>query len=129
MCDWPRHTTTSRSAGLDDPIWGAPDAAAALEGADEIRIVLMHAPDGLLNLGDRHFDLALCGHTHGGQIHLPWGDAIVVPHGVLSRRHVAGFYRLGKQGERALLVSRGIGCSTVPIRLFAHPEVHLLTVG
>lgn len=73
--------------GLDDPIHGAPDAEATLAGATETRIVLMHAPDGLLSLGEARFELALCGHVHGGQIALPFGVPIVVPKGRLSRRY------------------------------------------
>jgi hypothetical protein len=112
--------------GLDDPIFGDPDAARALDGADGgARVVLMHAPDGLLALGDRAFDLALCGHTHGGQIVLPGGIMPVLPAGRLSRRFAHGEYRLGKGGERVLLVSRGVGCSSVPVRLLATPEVHV----
>jgi hypothetical protein len=38
--------------GLDDPVWGHPDGEAALRGADGTRLVLMHAPDGLLALRD-----------------------------------------------------------------------------
>jgi uncharacterized protein len=109
--------------GLDDPIFGDPDAESALAGAGGRRVVLMHAPDGLLALGDREFDLALCGHTHGGQIVFPWGWAPVVPAGRLSRRYMRGLFALG--GERAMLVSHGVGCSSVPVRLFATPEVHV----
>jgi predicted MPP superfamily phosphohydrolase len=45
--------------GLDDPTSGQPDVAAALGGADGIRIVLMHSPEGLELLGGQHFKLAL----------------------------------------------------------------------
>ena len=112
--------------GLDDPIYGAPDADATLAGSSATRIVLMHAPDGLLALGDARFDLALCGHVHGGQIALPFGVPIVVPRGRLSRRYSRGEYRLRNGGR--LLVSRGIGCSSLPIRLFSSPEIHLCTL-
>jgi uncharacterized protein len=107
--------------GLDDPWAGHPDAAAAFARTDGVRIVLMHQPSGLLDVGDRPFALALCGHTHGGQIALPGGIPIVVPHGPLSRRYSRGRYEL--DGGRVLIVSRGVGCSTLPFRLFAPPEV------
>jgi hypothetical protein len=61
----------------------------------------------LITLGDRPFDLALCGHTHGGQIAL--GAMIpYLPHGKLSREYPGGLYRLGDHGERALVVSEGL---------------------
>jgi len=107
--------------GLDDPIRGRPDAKSAMDGADGARVVIMHAPDGLLTLGDRRFCLALCGHTHGGQIALPGGRPIILPAGRLSRTYAAGRFDLDR--GRTLIVSRGVGCSTVPARLFASSEI------
>jgi len=107
--------------GLDDHGYGRPDAAAALTDAEGVRIVLMHAPSGLLDLGKERFDLALCGHTHGGQLALPGGVPIVVPHGRLSRRYARGRFSVGE--NRTLVVSVGLGCVVLPLRLFADPEI------
>lgn len=117
--------------GLDDALRGDPRADEAMDGAPDggTRIVLMHAPGSLHAIGDRPFDLALCGHTHGGQIKLPWGKAIVVPEGRLNHRYQAGHYTLPPDGARRLLVSRGVGCSLLPVRLFAGPEVHLCLIA
>lgn len=113
--------------GLDDPTRGDARADDALDGVPDTRIVLMHSPDGMLAIGERPFDLALCGHTHGGQIALPGGWPLVLPEGRLNRRFLRGIFRLGRNEERALMVSCGVGCSTVPVRLFARAEVHLCT--
>ena len=110
-------------SGLDDPTYGRAHADGAFAATSGARLVLMHAPDGLLEIGERHFDIAFCGHTHGGQIALPGGRALIMPIGRLNRRFGRGVFRL-KSGAR-LLVSRGIGCSTLPFRLFSRPEVHL----
>jgi uncharacterized protein len=107
--------------GLDDHSMGDPDARAAVRGAGGLRIVLMHAPSGLLDLGNERFDLALCGHTHGGQIALPGGIPILVPDGRLSRRYARGRFPIGEQGT--LVVSVGLGCGVFPLRLFAPPEI------
>ncbi len=107
--------------GLDDHSSGQPDGPAALMGADGIRVLLMHSPSGLLDLGDERFDLALCGHTHGGQLALPGGIPIVVPHGRLSRRYARG--RFGIEEGGTLVVSVGLGCVVLPLRLFADPEI------
>lgn len=115
-------------AGLDDPIRGTP-RGEILDDATALRIVLMHAPDGLIALEDRHYDLAVCGHTHGGQIAMPGGSMPYLPYGKLSRKYPAGLFRLGPNGSRALLVSRGVGCSTIPIRVHSPAQVHLLTIG
>ncbi len=113
--------------GLDDYCSGRPDAAATFRGADGVRIVLMHAPSGLLDLGDERFELALCGHTHGGQLALPGGIPIVVPQGPLSRRYARGQFRIGDRGT--LVVSIGLGCVVLPLRTFANPEIVICTLS
>jgi uncharacterized protein len=112
--------------GLDDDISGYPDAEPAFLGATRTRLLLMHSPSGLLDIGARPFTMAFAGHTHGGQIALPSGYPLYVPHGRLSRRYCAGRFDIPEQG--VLLVSRGIGCSTVPVRWNAPPEVHLCSI-
>ncbi len=112
--------------GLDDFLTGEPDASAALAGAGGRRIVLMHGPANLLNLRGLPFDLALCGHTHGGQIALPSGAPIHVAEGPLSRTFSRGRFRLSDGGT--LIVSVGLGCSTVPIRVNAKPEIIVCTI-
>jgi len=113
---------TVRVTGLDDLRHGRPDAAAALRNAEpcEGHLVLAHCPA----LRDRHGippehrpEAILAGHTHGGQIS-PGGMALVLPSG--SGRYVQGWYR---EGGPPLFVSRGIGTSTIPIRLGSLPEL------
>jgi hypothetical protein len=115
--------------GLDDPTRGDPRADLALDGVDGTRIVLMHSPEGLTAIGDRQFDLALAGHTHGGQVAFPWGTPILVPGGHLNRVYCSGSFMLDEERPRWLLVSRGVGCSTIPLRVFAAPEVHLCLIS
>ncbi len=114
--------------GLDDFTDGFPDAEAALRGADGVRIVVMHSPEGLLALRGHRFELAFCGHTHGGQVALPGGVPIMMPGGPLNRTYAHGTHQLRDFEDATLIVSRGIGCSSLPVRLFAPPEVHICTV-
>lgn len=112
--------------GIDDHWCGKPDARSAFLGAGDVRIVLMHAPSGLLDLGRERFHLALCGHTHGGQIALPGGVPILVPWGALSRQYARGRFELADGAT--LIVSVGIGCVVVPFRLFSQPEIVICTL-
>jgi predicted MPP superfamily phosphohydrolase len=112
--------------GIDDPWVGRPNLAKAFEGAAPIRIFLTHSPDGLLLLGDERFHLALAGHTHGGQIALPNGTAIVSAGGPLARAYARGRFELPDNGP--LIVSQGVGCSNLPLRLNADPELLLCTL-
>jgi predicted MPP superfamily phosphohydrolase len=113
--------------GLDDHESGRPDAATAVRGAEGVRVVLMHAPSGLLDLGEERFHLAICGHTHGGQLALPGGIPIVVPGGPLSRRYARGRFPVG--GGGTLVVSVGLGCVVLPLRTFADPEIVICTLS
>jgi hypothetical protein len=83
------------------------------------RIVLSHYPDHVLRLGPLHPDVVLAGHTHGGQVCLPGGHPIIT-HDDLPKSMCHGMHRVN---DTWLLVSRGVGYATYPIRLFAPPEV------
>ena len=112
--------------GLDNTEQGSPDGAKALAGAEGIRLILMHSPDGLTALGDAPFAMALTGHVHGGQFVLPGGKSLISAKGPLSQRYLyGGLFELGQPGERIMLVSRGIGQGSLPMRFRADPEVHI----
>jgi hypothetical protein len=112
--------------GMDDPWTGAPDAVATFAGAGAVRILLMHAPDGLLMLKGQRYDVGFAGHTHGGQIALRDGTPIVMPQGPLSRPYYYGRFPVSGNGE--LIVSRGVGCGGIPLRINADPELVICTV-
>jgi hypothetical protein len=71
----------------------------------------------------RRADLLVCGHTHGGQIRLPFFDAIVVP-SKHEGRYAAGFFR---QDQVLMYVSRGLG-AIPPVRILCRPEVAVFTL-
>lgn len=112
--------------GIDDPWTGEADATLAFKDAQAIRLLLMHAPDGLLLLGEQKFDLAFAGHTHGGQVALKDGTPILLPHGSLSRDYHYGSFDVAENGK--LIVSRGLGCSNLPVRINADPELVICTL-
>jgi hypothetical protein len=83
------------------------------------RIVLSHFPDHLTRTGGLDADLFLAGHTHGGQICLPDGRALIW-HDGLPRNLSKGAHRIG---DTWLVVSRGLGYTGIPLRMFSRPEV------
>ncbi len=112
--------------GLDNTEQGTPHGQRALAGAEGLRLILMHSPDGLTALGGEPFAVAFTGHVHGGQFVLPGGKSLIGAKGPLSQRYLyGGLFELGKPGERILLVSRGIGQGSLPMRFRADPEVHV----
>lgn len=86
-------------------------------------IHLAHEPDLFVKMPER-VSLTLSGHTHGGQIRL-FGSAPFTP-SAFGRHHSYGHY---VENGRHLLVSGGLGCSTLPIRLGVPPEINLLELG
>ncbi len=108
---------------LDEPWTGTPDAASALSERrpGEVVLVLCHAPDGLAFFSPGEAALYLCGHTHGGHIALP-GGPIVLPPGPLSRSYPSGRYTVD---GTEVFVSRGIGNTEAPLRLYAPPDVSI----
>jgi hypothetical protein len=112
--------------GIDDPWTGEPSADATFAGAGAVRIYLMHSPDGLFRLERQRFDVGFAGHTHGGQIALQDGAPLFRPSGPCSREFTYGRYDLPDNGP--LIVSRGVGCSGIPLRLNADPELVICTL-
>jgi predicted MPP superfamily phosphohydrolase len=113
--------------GLDDHLSGTPDAAQVAWDPALATLLLVHQPSGILDAADRPFDVAMAGHTHAGQIVLPGGIVLVVPDGALSRRYLYGCYELAP--DQHLLVTSGVGNSTLPLRLGAPAEVVICTVN
>lgn len=108
--------------GLDDPAVGEPDADATFGDEAGIRIALMHSPQGVVLLRDRKVAVAFAGHTHGGQLCLPGGHPWIVPRGCWQWKK-GRFEVDGIPG--GMIVSRGVGCTNLPIRSFCPSEVHL----
>jgi predicted MPP superfamily phosphohydrolase len=113
--------------GIDDPWTGAPDAAATFAGAGDVRIYLMHSPDGLWRLDGQRYDVGFAGHTHGGQIARKEGPPLFRPSGPYSQRFTYG--RFDVPGNGPLIVSRGVGCAAIPLRVNADPELLICTLS
>jgi uncharacterized protein len=101
-------------AGVDDLWNGKPDLEKALKDAPNTGAILLmsHHPD-LLETVPARVSLTLCGHTHGGQIVLPWVGALHTG-SKYGQRFVQGFVT-GALGARGF-VSRGLGTTALPIR-------------
>jgi predicted MPP superfamily phosphohydrolase len=118
--------------GLDDYGQGTPDGDAAFAGADGVRLLLMHSPDGLAAAGERRWAVGFCGHVHGGQFLLPGGRILITHRTPYSKRYIRGGVvevPAPGGGTRPLLVSRGIGQGNLPLRRGADPQVHVVTLG
>lgn len=88
-------------------------------------VALSHYPDAIERCGRLRPDVVLAGHTHGGQICLP-GRVPIITHDSLPRRMSAGVHMTACG---CLIVSRGIGHTDLPIRVFSPPQVIELVVS
>jgi uncharacterized protein len=115
-------------AGTEDALMQRPDLAAALPSGRrpglEPVILLSHEPDFADYAVGRQIDLILSGHTHGGQILLPFIPPLLLPD--LGVKYVHGLFRL-RDGMQ-LYVNRGIGAVNLPFRFRCPPEITLITL-
>lgn len=98
-------------------------------GADDVRILVAHRPDVVYELArDSRVDLVVAGHTHGGQVAIPFfGPPIVLS----SVPRAVGWGGLHDLGGRRMYVSRGIGWEhghAPRMRFCSPPEVSILTL-
>jgi hypothetical protein len=111
--------------GVDDPYTGHDKLAEALKGLQRtpFAVLLTHSPEIFRKADLARFDLVLAGHTHGGQVRLPFIGALWLPEG--SEDYDYGWF----SGMTAkMFVTRGVGTSILPIRFLCRPEVALITL-
>ncbi|MEX2534252.1 MAG: metallophosphoesterase [Trueperaceae bacterium] len=117
---------TARDDQVAEALSGVPSGAA--------RVVMMHHPASFDQCPAGSAPFAVAGHTHGGQVRLPLAPILnyltyskelkVIVSGWI---HADGIQGYGKTGNH-LYVSRGIGCSVLPMRLFCPPEFTVFTL-
>ena len=105
--------------GVDD----LPGTLAKIRSPEPV-ILLAHEPDIFVHVPDR-VSLTLAGHTHGGQIRIPYVWTPYVPSAYGDRfayGHIV-------EGGRHMVVSGGLGTSHIPVRLGVPPEVVRITLA
>ncbi len=109
-----------RLVGLDDKSLADGTLEALLSDEKEFTVVLAHEPQYLVRYASIGVDLVLSGHAHGGQFRLPFVGGIVAPDQGFLPKYTAGEYYMN---GTEMIVSRGLGNSVIPVRLFNFPEI------
>jgi predicted MPP superfamily phosphohydrolase len=114
--------------GVDDYWEGSYSLTGALKDVpeDACKILLSHNPDVNENIEalSKHIDFIISGHTHGGQVVLPFVGALYIP-SPFGQKYLAGLIR---DKKRQTYISRGLGLFFVPIRINCPADVSLLTL-
>lgn len=124
--------------GVDDPHTFNDDVAKALEGVpngETALLFLSHSPAIIDNLrpGDAH--ILLVGHTHGGQVRtlpsgaVPFVDAIRKVRGLVERQDGPVYRRWHRMNGTILIISDGLGISTLPARFRSRPHLILIELA
>lgn len=113
-------------ASLDDGWSGKPVLSDAMANYPDnaITVLLMHEPDLAPRYSsDKRIHLQLSGHSHGGQVRLPFYGPLVLPY--LSWKYPMGLYNVDGMW---LYTNRGLGTTNVPLRVNCPPEITELTL-
>lgn len=111
--------------GIDSLVGGNPDIETSFANVDTklFTIVLTHAPDIISQLPTNEIDLVLAGHSHGGQINIPFIGSLKKIEG--AKTYSQGDYYIN---QTQLIVSNGLGTTESDIRIFADPECHMIRI-
>ena len=110
--------------GVDDYLLGAPELVKTSEAmVGDYRILIMHEPDGIDEIKESSIDLVLSGHSHGGQVKLPFFKGVTTEY---ADKYIKGFYTINEKMK--LYVSPGIGTTRIPARFMVPPEISVFDI-
>ncbi|WP_042470174.1 metallophosphoesterase [Bacillus ndiopicus] len=112
-------------AGIEDPLMGYTTQEMLVMTFEDVpsgmfTLLLSHRPERFNTYVDNAVDLVFTGHAHGGQIRLPFIGGLVAPGQGFLPKYTAGTY---EDDATMMVVSRGLGNSVVPYRIFNLPEI------
>ncbi len=90
-----------------------------------LNLLLSHRPELLRLYSETSVDLVFSGHAHGGQFRIPFVEGVVAPNQGLLPKYTSGIHSMS---ETSMVISRGLGNSIIPIRVFNRPEVVVVTL-
>lgn len=114
--------------GLDDGLLGKPDLEKALQQKEEsvYQILLCHEPDLVDSFEEIPVNLILAGHSHGGQVSIPFWDGITTS---MAQRYRNGFYELDSRYPSQIYVNSGLGTSRIPVRFMVPPQIAVFNIS
>jgi len=96
------------------------------ESNNKFTILLSHRPELIKLYSKENIDLVFSGHAHGGQIRLPFLGGLIAPNQGFFPKYTNGIH---KHNSTSLVISRGLGNSLAPQRIFNRPELVVVTLS
>ena len=90
-----------------------------------LHVLLAHRPELLEVYAACNVDLVFSGHAHGGQVRLPFVGGLIAPNQGFFPKYTSGLHVLQ---NTTMVISRGLGNSIIPLRLFNRPELVVVTL-
>ncbi len=114
--------------GVDDFHTNHSDLNKATQELDKdiLTVMLSHSPDVIKKLNNNDADIILSGHTHGGQVRVPFLGAVVAPGQGLLPKYSKGIYKVRK--DTVLYIDSGLGTSRIPLRILNRSQLSFITV-
>lgn len=121
--------------GIEDPLGSSLGDELAVEqsvarafkkvSGDVYKVLLSHRPEQFDTYAESKIDVTFSGHAHGGQFRIPGLGGLVSPGQGLFPKLSSGVH---EKNESQLVISRGLGNSIVPVRIFNKPEIVAVTL-
>lgn len=121
-------------AGIDDPYLNQKKESSVVNykinkvignNKNTYRILLSHRPEKFQIYVNNSIDLTFTGHAHGGQVRLPFVGGIIAPNQGWFPKYTSGKH---EKGNSTMIISRGLGNSLAPLRIFNRPEIVVTTL-
>ncbi|MGL4914067.1 MAG: metallophosphoesterase [Romboutsia sp.] len=114
-------------SGLDEAMFGEPNSKSIIKKINktDFNLLLLHEPDLISQFNNSNINLALAGHSHGGQVALPFLGAIITP--PIAKEYTKGFYDI--DNDMKLYVNSGIGNTRLPYRFMNIPQISVFDIN
>ena len=130
---WEKDGESIQIAGIDDPLMepdihedeATRDSLDRAQLTDDFTLLLAHRPEYLSIYAEDGVDVVFSGHAHGGQIRIPGIGGLIAPGQGWFPKVTEGIF---EKDESKMVVSRGLGNSTFPVRIFNLPEIVVVTL-
>lgn len=95
------------------------------EEGNNFKVLLSHRPELMDLYVHNDLDLVFSGHVHGGQFRIPFVGGVLAPNRSLFPKYTSGMHSIN---NTSMIISRGLGNSIIPIRIFNRPEIIEVTL-